>query len=169
MISAALQQLYNEHDAILSAIDRLTTILATGDLALSEKDIRELIDFFREYGDVFHHQKEEGLLFPTLSALNPGIESIIGSLSDHHEQFRDALAMASENIERSHWTDAASILHQYASDLADHISAENDELFVSADELLSDDEKERLYFQFEDRDRELGNERKRKLEASVLS
>jgi hypothetical protein len=52
--------------------------------------------------------------------------------------------------------------------LTDHISAEDDELFITAEELLDDDEKESLYFSFLDKDRELDENKKIEYEERIL-
>ena len=169
MISPALQQLYDEHEVILQAIDRLRRILSAQDMASQNEELRALLTFFREYADGYHHQKEEAILFPALADANPAIEMLTGSLAEHHELFRDALASAEEAMDSGDWDVASTTLAKYASDLADHISAENDELFVAADDMLSESEKERMYYQFLDSDRELGLEQKQIFEDEVTN
>ncbi|HMW96335.1 MAG TPA: hypothetical protein PJ983_03720, partial [Flavobacteriales bacterium] len=59
---------------------------------------------------------------------------------------------------------AHKLLTRYMRDLEDHISAENDELFVLAENLLGKKEREDVYFRFMDIDRQLGEDRKKELE-----
>ncbi len=162
-----MQQLYDEHEIILMAIDRLRNLIEPRDLASRAEELRALLLFFRGYADGYHHQKEEAILFPILIEANPGIEGLIGSLEDHHAQFRESLATAEAAMNVMDWDTASATFDKYAFDLLDHISAENDELFVAADDLLSDGEKERIYYQFIDADRELGIEQKQLLEGVV--
>ena len=54
-------------------------------------------------------------------------------------------------------------------DLLDHIAAENDELFVLAETLMSEDELETIYFKFKDIDMELGEVNKIELEESIAN
>ncbi len=169
MISPALQQLYDEHEVIQRAIDRLQILLASADLARQANELRALLLFFREYADGYHHRKEEDLLFLALAAANPAIESLTGSLSEHHQHFREALAVAEAAMDANDWEMARTTFERYASDLIDHMSAENDELFVAADDMMSESELERLYYQFQDADRELGVERKQELEVEVTN
>ncbi len=167
MISPALQQLYDEHETILMAVDRLRNTIDSHDLAGRAKELRALLLFFREYADDYHHQKEEAILFPALVEANPGIEALIGSLEDHHALFRESLATAEAAMNGMDWEIASATFDKYASDLIDHISAENNELFVAAEDLLSEAEMERMHFQFIDTDRELGIEQKQLLEGLV--
>lgn len=167
MISNALQQLYDEHETIMAMIDRMRALLDSNDRADRADELREILSFFREYADGFHHAKEEKVLFPRLRQLAPMLESIVGDLSEHHEMFRETLQLAEATLEAGDWIDVERILDGYASALCDHISAENDELFVVADEMLDEAEKERIAFLFVDCDEERGVGRKRLLEANA--
>ena len=181
MISPALQQLYDEHDIILMAADRLRNMLDSPtpfeeepapfeeepDLSIRSEELRALLTFFREYADGYHHQKEEDILFPALAEANPAMEMLTGSLTEHHVLFREALTNAQAMMETNDWETARITLRAYIADLADHISAENDELFVAAEDMLAESDKERIHFQFLDGDRELGLERKRLFEEEV--
>lgn len=55
----------------------------------------------------------------------------------------------------------------YMQSLKDHIAAENDELFPMADDLLSPDEIDKLYYRCIDKDEELGVERKKEFENNI--
>ena len=167
MISPALQQLYDEHEIILQAIDRLRSILEFPDLASQREELRALLTFFRDYADGYHHLKEEAVLFPALAEANPAMEMLTTSLSEHHTLFREALASAQAAMDDDAWELARQTLDKYASDLVDHISAENDELFVASDDILSSSEKDRMYYKFLDCDRELGAIHKNYFEEKV--
>ncbi|MDP4199812.1 MAG: hemerythrin domain-containing protein [Bacteroidota bacterium] len=162
-----MQQLYDEHETILVAIDRLKNELRADDPASQAEQLRTLLLFFREYADGYHHQKEDDILFPALADANPAIEMLTGSLEDHHALFRESLAAAEAAINANDWKTTCATFEKYASDLIDHISAENDELFVAAEDVLSDSDRERIHFQFLDTDRELGIERKKQWEEEM--
>lgn len=164
-ISLALQQLYGEHQVILSKLDDLSMTLLKSDDDLHSQEVQEFITFFREYGDGYHHRKEEDILFPLLVNANEGVRPIIESLTEHHEQFRETLASAVDAMGREDWNEVRRVLGGYISDLRDHISAEDDELFVAADDSFTPAEKQRLHYQFIDQDTALGLDRKRQLES----
>lgn len=165
MPSKPFETLYAEHEVILAAIARLQALLAKPDLAPVADELKQLIAFFREYGDGYHHQKEENVLFPALLESNSSMGAMVESLTDHHQLFRDMLGEADASCAKGDWKMLERQLRTYAGDLVDHIGAENDELFVAAEDLLSDSDKERIGFQFEDADRELGAANKLALEA----
>jgi hemerythrin-like domain-containing protein len=169
MNSSALQQLYDEHDTILAVVDHMRALLQLSDLHSSADELGWILSFLREYGDGYHHGKEEDLLFPRLSRANPMFESLIESLTDHHALFREMLQRAEHALQAEDWPLLRDTMLAYASNLSDHISAENDELFVAAEEMLGDEEKETISFLFVDRDCERGEKRKLDLENHVAS
>lgn len=88
------------------------------------------------------------------------LEDILGELEEHHEMFRENLHEINEHLTEEDWAGAQNLLEQYLSDLLDHIAIENDELFIMAENLFTDEEQENMYFLFEDADREMGMDRK---------
>lgn len=163
MITNAFQLLYAEHDTILRMIDGMGDLLAADDRESRVDELREMISFFREYADGYHHAKEDDILFPRMRELDPSLASIVDELAEHHQLFRDTLRRADVAIEAGAWDDIENILTGYGSTLRDHISIENDELFV-AGEMIDDGEKERIAFLFVDSDEARGAGRKRALE-----
>lgn len=161
--------LVDEHDVILKAIEQMDAILELEDLSTQADSLLWFIKFFREYGDLYHHHKEEEILFSLIGQKDSMMaEGIISSLTEHHEMFREDLRNAQEAISNGDWTAVRNIFSQYLSNLKDHISAENDEFFIAADQVLDDSEKETLYFSFLDKDRELDENRKKEFEKGVL-
>ncbi|HMU14802.1 MAG: hemerythrin domain-containing protein [Bacteroidetes bacterium] len=135
------------------------------DPAQFEQAVRNLVEFFRDYADGFHHRKEEEVLFPALRD-HPEfvIPEMIDSLMQHHEEFREYTADIEQALADGDHAQAHKLLTRYMRDLEDHISAENDELFVLAENLLGKKEREDVYFRFMDIDRQLGEDRKKELE-----
>lgn len=133
-----------------------------------EEIFRRLIAFFTGYSDGFHHQKEEIELFPALRN-HPDFypAELVGELEEHHQAFRDHIAAMRAALDSRSYEEAQSRLDRYLNELLDHIAVENDELFVMAGSLFSDAELERIFFRFQDIDRELGDGVKRDFEASV--
>ena len=86
-MSKAVDDLMNEHEAILSSLQILELILAAMEKAPSAdtKDIQDFIAFLKEFADKCHHGKEEGLLFPALMAAGvPEQGGAIGVLLSEH-------------------------------------------------------------------------------------
>lgn len=162
-----IQTLMQEHRVISAAQRQITPLrgIWETDPAGYDKATRRLLGFFREYADQYHHYKEEAVLFRELRN-HPDfrLDDILDELENHHEMFRETIreieSLLGDGGDRPR---AQQLLEAYADDLLDHIAVEDDELFVTAASLFSPDELERLYFLFEDVDRELGVDRKKTL------
>lgn len=170
MRSPGIQMLIHEHDVILKAIEQVNHILKSQDLSSNSESLLWFLKFFREYGDLYHHRKEEDVLFYLIEKKDQMLAmGIVKALTEHHEMFREDLRKAQNALSNNDWISARNILNSYFSNLKDHISAENDEFFISVDQLLDDSEKESLYFSFLDKDRELDENKKKEFEQEILN
>jgi hemerythrin-like domain-containing protein len=167
MANDPMQLLLAEHEIISKTGEVITAMDRRWETSPEayERALRDLISFFVTYSDGFHHRKEEIILFPALRN-HPDFYTpdILDELEDHHLTFRDHVAQLEAAVADKRYDAAQARLQRYFHELLDHIAVENDELFVMAGSLLSESELERIYFQFQDVDRELGEERKTELE-----
>jgi hemerythrin-like domain-containing protein len=165
-----IQVLINEHDVIVTAEEIINLINNTWQQNEEKyiENVKKLILFFREYSDEFHHKKEEDILFKELMN-NPDflLKDIISELENHHEMFRETVVEIEEAINNKEFEKAQKKLNSFINDLLDHIAVENDELFSMAESLYDEDELKRIFFLFEDKERELGVERKAALADSL--
>jgi hemerythrin-like domain-containing protein len=166
MSNNPINYLIAEHD-VISRVEQLIPHLENywnTDRNAYEKIIQSLFTFFKEYADKFHHFKEEQVLFPKMNAHHDFTQQVlIAELEDHHELFREYLSSMKTFLEEKNYEKVHAILKTYVNELLDHIGAENDELFVMAESLFTDDEIETMYFDFKDIDRELGEDKKQEL------
>lgn len=163
----SIEILYNEHDIIKSVINYREKIvsLSKTNPELFKKIIFELIGFFRNYADKFHHYKEEKLLFPLMCEKNDMLkDSIVGEMLENHQDFRNLIGKIELAANSQNYEEAGKVLFTYTEMLLDHIAVEDDEVFQMAETLLDEDELDKLYFDFQDIDRELGYEIKRGFE-----
>ncbi len=163
----SLEVLYNEHAIIKSIIiykERINEI-AISEPAKYRIIIFELIDFFRNYADKFHHYKEEKLLFPLMCEKSEALEnSIINEMLNNHSDFRELIKQIENAANIGNFKQSAKALNEYAEALLDHIAVEEDELFQIAETLLNQNELERIYYDFQDVDLELGLAQKNNFE-----
>ncbi len=159
-------KLYAEHQNILHAIEVFRNYLDEN--ANNAEKLKEaipiMLQFFREYADQLHHAKEEAELFPKIMDSEHWVAGeITREMADQHTQFRSYAA----EIEQAHtvgdFDNCISILKTYTSELVDHIAVEDNELFPMCLQVLTQDEQERLYFIYQDLDREFGSEREETL------
>ena len=161
-----IQVMVDEHRIISSAdqtIKQLDQYWKISEVEF-EKHVRSLLSFFREYSDKFHHFKEEQVLFQELEEhADFAIPALISELKEHHEIFREHTQTIKMFLDSKQFDKAYAILVTYMNELLDHISVENDELFVMAESLLSYSELETIYYKFKDIDILLGESKKAEL------
>ena len=91
------------------------------------------------------------------------MNSLVLELTEHHEMFREHTLSIEQLLSNNQLEKAYGLLCIYMNELLDHIAAENDELFVIAESLLSKEDQESIYFRFKDIDVQLGESRKEHL------
>ena len=153
-MSAAIEDLRHEHEAILSALQILAKMTTedAGDRRAIWEDRRGFIGFLKEFADKCHHGKEEGFLFPAVTAAGiPEAGRLIEELLAEHVRGRRLVgemeAAASGAADSAGFAGAAA---GYAELLKGHIGKENDRLFPAAEKGLSKAELDRLYEAFEE-------------------
>lgn len=167
-----IQTMLDEHEVICQAegiIESLDKIWES-DAEKYKETVNTLVIFFREYADGYHHRKEEEVLFPAIND-HPDfvLQEMIEEFESHHEDFRDYTKAIEEALNEGDFEKSYKELNSYVQDLLDHIAAENDELFVLAENLMDEDDLETIYFKFKDIDMELGEERKVEIEESIAA
>lgn len=169
MKNKATALLYREHEMIETALEAVDALVQHDfDDVVFSNNAGMLIQFFREYGDSFHHNKEEKLLFPAMVTRNELVgESVISEMLNNHADFREMLGRAQDCVDAREYEIAKEVLAEYADALRDHIAVENDEVFPMAESLFTEEEARTIGHQYEDEDRELGVERKSELIAMV--
>ena len=161
-----MKVLFDEHEIIVNAIDtarQAKSLIEKDDVAYG-KLIHQLIDFFRNYADKYHHFKEEEILFPEMAKRNDLLaDGVIKEMFENHEDFREMIRNIESSLDEKKYSEAQQRLEKYTEALLDHIAVENDEVFQTAESIFSEEELEKIYFRFEDCDRELGNAKKEEL------
>ena len=166
-MNKTLAVLYNEHEIIKSVIgfrERISS-LSKSDPQKYKNIVIELVNFFRNYADKFHHYKEEKLLFPLMCEKNEMLqESIVSEMLENHQDFRKLVTSIETEVNSDNYGESASLLSKYTEMLLDHIAVEDDELFQMAETLIDAEELDKLYYDFQDIDIELGLDNKKEFE-----
>lgn len=166
-MNKTIRVLYDEHDIIVNAIDaakQLKSQVGKNDKQY-EQNVRDLIDFFRNYADNYHHHKEEQILFPAMKKKNELLaDGVLKEMLDNHEEFREMIKNIEKSLNEKNYPEAQKQLEAYSEALLDHIAVENDEVFQMAETLLTEVETEKMLYDFEDADIELGSGKKQEYE-----
>jgi hemerythrin-like domain-containing protein len=157
-MARATEDLRKEHDAILQMIEATETMaarLARGEMP-TDSILAGLNEFFQLFADRCHHGKEEEIFFPRLVEKGmPRDAGPVGVMLQEHEMGRELIRRMSqaECDYRAGAPGAAStwaqVARSYAALLREHISKENDVLFVMADRILNEAEQRELAEAFE--------------------
>lgn len=147
----AIQDLYNEHDAILHVLDIVDHVLANP--VDDDEETRfsgELLHFLTIFADKCHHGKEEQMLFPRLEELGvPNQAGPIGVMMEEHVQGRALIGQMKQAMANEDLIGFEDTLTDYSELLRAHIAKENGFLFPLADHVISEQEQLELYERFE--------------------
>lgn len=152
-MSRAIDDLRHEHAAILAALGILHNMdqQLTAGQPVNTADIQAFIGFLKEFADKCHHGKEEGFLFPVITATRMSASGAsVGELLKEHEQGRERIRQMQASLQPT--LDAGKFLsaaRAYAELLRSHIEKENDILFPLAEKKLSPEKLDELFDAFE--------------------
>ncbi len=137
-IPQANQQEYNvliamlieEHKTILELVYTSDFLVKKdGFLTNSYDDFKQLITYFKEYADKFHHSKEEDLLFRFFED-NEVIKTMLSEHVNSRDYYQRLVNSNDENEIRQ-------LIGEYKELLSDHIYKEDNILFPYLDRLLT--------------------------------
>lgn len=142
----ATEWLKRDHDLILEGLDVLQRVAegVGGGATVPVDKLRELLRFFREFADQYHHKKEEDALFPALEGAGMPNQGPIGVMLQEHDEGRRLLQEMKDGLPN---LDPATAF-DYIDLLRSHIDKENQVLFHMADRMLSAADDDKLMGQF---------------------
>jgi hemerythrin-like domain-containing protein len=153
----ATEQLKDEHEDVMLMLRILGEVSrqleSTG--TVSNKHFESMIEFLKVFADKCHHGKEKELLFPALVKVGIPQDDPIAVMLFEHEMGRKYIRVMTDAFERYKLKDvsAASAIAQnaqaYIALLNDHIEKENNILFATADDRLSEKTQDELFDGFE--------------------
>lgn len=154
--SKPMQILVEEHEVISSVLNAVEAVANREGEPFPQEFYEKAFDFFPTFADKCHHAKEEVHLFPLLEARGlPRDGGPIGCMLHEHEEGRGHVAAVREALQRTVGGDLparATVRREalaYVALLRQHISKENEILFVMGDQRLSTQDREELCMKFE--------------------
>ena len=153
----SVQDLMNEHEGIqlmLSILRNVAKKIVSGKNIPAE-ELKGIMEFLTVFVDKCHHGKEEDFLFPALEAAGIARDGgPIGVMLQEHERGRRHIAdmkKAFGDFTLSGIKTAAlqESVEEYVSLLNQHIFKENNVLFPMAEQVLSVNDGDKLYDNFE--------------------
>ncbi len=159
-VTEALKHDHRIIEKVLAVLERLME----GSVGASFETWRKAVDFIRNFADRCHHLKEEKIFFPALEERGIARDGgPIGMMLMEHEEGRGyvrlmaaALVLAEEDPKAAE----ASLVDNaraYLRLLRQHIRKEEEVLFEMADEVLAQEEQNKLLCEFEEHEaKEIG-------------
>jgi hemerythrin-like domain-containing protein len=151
-MSHAIEDLKQEHEAILFALDILERMVARIDAGrpVDPQKIGSLLAFLHEFADACHHGKEEGLLLPALqeSGLNRDAEPLHRMLDEHRRGRELTQRMRAAALPMLRGPEFAAAARAYVALLRSHIAHEHEVLFELAESRLSTAQLDNLFDAF---------------------
>lgn len=151
-MSHAIEDLKQEHDAILFALDILERMVARIDAGrpVDPQQIGSLLAFLHEFADACHHGKEEGLLLPALldAGLARDADPLRRMLDEHGRGRKLVQRMRGAALPMLRGPEFAAAARAYAALLRGHIAHEHEVLFPLAESRLSTAQLDNLFDAF---------------------
>lgn len=154
----ATQQLKNEHQGVslmLNILDAVCGRLAAGE-KVESRHLQQIVEFLQIFVDKCHHGKEEDVLFPAMEeARVPKENGPLGVMLREHENGRDWVRQMKAAVEQYAAGDAAQseqiaeAARNYMAFLRPHIEKEDNVLYAMADSVLSAEQQDKLFEEFE--------------------
>ena len=163
-----VQILHNEHKVLLEAVETTKEVQRIKEDKQYRILIHDLILFFRNFSEIYHHPKEEHIFYPLIKNRVENINDyFIYELGDNHNDFRAMISEMENYFENCDYPLLRNIMDTYLAELKEHIEKEEKEvLYVSAN-LLRKNEIEKVCEEFKTLDEKLGKNEKSKLERII--
>ena len=140
-----VDRLFDEHPVIMCVVDALSAFVDELEANADENrdKLAQMMTFFREYADLFHHEKEESILLPAL--VHGGLRwdnGVIAEIRKEHEVERTMLqSLRHSSLQSSAWSlvekqRVIDVCRRFADFMRQHIAKENETLRPLVDERL---------------------------------
>ena len=133
-----VERLFDEHPVILRVVDALAKYVQELDSDAGENrcELVRLMTFFREYADLIHHEKEEGILLPALVRAGVRWESgVIADIRKEHELERTMLqSLRHASLQSSVWSivdrqRVVDVCRRFIDYMRQHVALETETLW----------------------------------------
>ena len=149
--------LKDEHELLLSAISTAKQIQEIRNNEQYHNKVHDMILFFRNFTELYHHPKEDQILYPVIKGRNKHVsDELIHELCNHHEDLEQLLADVIDAHVAYEYTNLRQTMDRYLKELSAQIESENLTILNVADGLLSDEESGSLFEEFLALDRKDG-------------
>lgn len=137
--------LQEEHLLLLQAIETGKQIQKIEDDNLYYTIIHDFIVFIRNYSEIYHHPKEENVLYPLLKNRSEKMNAdFMHEICDNHEDFKSLIAEIENLYVICDYKNLRKAMLNYFKVFEEHIKRENAIILSVAEKLLTEAEKENI-------------------------
>lgn len=149
--------LLEEHKLLYNAIEVARRIQKIEDQDRYHKLMHDIILFFRNYTEIYHHPKEQYILYPALLKHPAKIDNkLLHEISDNHEDFKMLIAEIENCYELHQYDQLKLIFSKYLDEMFEHISREDNIVLKKLNEILSEEELTTINTEFLKHDEHFG-------------
>jgi hemerythrin-like domain-containing protein len=149
----AINILLEEHKLFLQAVEITRGIQKIEDNDVYYSKIRDIILFFRNFSEIYHHPKEENILYPLLRNRSVNMSpEFIRETCDTHEDFKSMMAEIESNYLAYDYNQLRLAIDLYIEGIQEHIKKENKIILSVADKLLDEKELDIALKKFQEHD-----------------
>lgn len=154
----AIHILLDEHKLLMKAIETTRQIQKVEDNKFYHKSMNDMILFFRNFSETYHHPKEENILYPALQSRSANLSpEFIHEICDNHEDFKWLMAAIENAFVIHDYKLLRDLASQYIAYMEEHIKKENKIILSVAKELLDEKEMESISKAFVSHDEKSGD------------
>ncbi|HEX6273718.1 MAG TPA: hemerythrin domain-containing protein [Polyangiaceae bacterium] len=171
----ALQSLGADHRVIRQTLDAFEIYIGyvEAGVPVERFDLQRFVAFFQDFADVYHHDKEEALLFPALVAagVDWNGDPLLRVRREHDQEHYLMSSLEHSGLQGDAWSDEErrhflGIAKEFVAFEREHMRFENVEVFPLAERVLSEFARAQLTRDVQRFDEAAGS---RKLRASELA
>jgi hemerythrin-like domain-containing protein len=140
-----VDRLFNEHPIIMDVVDTLSKFVDELEAGAvdSRCELGRMMTFFREYAELFHHEKEESILWPAL--VHAGLrwdDGLIADVRRDHEVERTMLqSLRHSSLQTTEWSvidrqRVIDVCRRFVDFMRQHVMKENETLRPLIEEKL---------------------------------
>ena len=142
--------LLEEHKLLFQAIEATKELQKISDNKKYHDLSREMILFFRNFSETYHHPKEDDFLYPLLRGRSQELSpEFLHLISDNHEDFKGIMASIENAYVDHNYQDMRLLMDKYIHLMEEHIRNENKVILSVAGKLLKGEEANSMALSFE--------------------
>jgi hemerythrin-like domain-containing protein len=160
-MNTAAEILLDEHKTLFDAIEATKKVQKVKDVELYRKLIINFISFFKDFTEIYHHPKEETILYKRILKHAKNIDNkILNEISGNHDELDELIILVEQYFIENENNKLKKAVDKYINLLFKHIWKENIILIKNLSYLLDEKELKSVAKSFIKLDEKYGKKKK---------